>query len=663
MTDSLIPGFIAKAYAALSVVRPGFSPRHQQKMFIKRASALFSREAVGIIEAPTGTGKSMGYLIPGIVTAALQDRRIIISTATASLQDQLAAHDIPAAVEAIQSVVHEGVHIKGVTVVVAKGRERYVCPVKLDDAAHATSDMFQEAPAAQSNEQIIRLHRRLDAGQWDGVRDSIDDAIPYQMWRSISNTALTCAGRQCPQFENCPYYKVQEAVKTARIIVTNHDYLLTCLSRIPNSPLSDPKGIYIFDEGHHLGDKLISAFARRLDFGRSLDEDVAAAMAFAGADSDIIDLTFERVKGTWNACSQSVATMIGDGRVHRFSLGEAPTQFLDLLSTLKGDLSQFKDLLSKTRDRIRQKEAGTRLPGVTSIADIRYGKLIGDLDEAGACIEEFISEAELARWLERGRHTMEICCSPFDPAEKARRHLWPVVKTGLITSATIATLGVFEPTLFALGLPAATPTLKLDSPFDYSRARMYVPSQALDGNDAGHARRVAAYLKDLPKLHQGVLVYFTSRQLMQTCYEALSAHDKAAVLLQGQWQPSSMLAEHRRRIDAGQRSIIFGLDSIGEGVDLPGAYCTQVIVTKLPFPTQDDPVLSTHGEFLKERGKDPFTMLILPLAGRKFAQTCGRLMRRDGDHGEIMVLDRRLLSKRYGKRLIASTQFSVLDPS
>lgn len=661
MTVSLITGFIAKAYKQLPEVMPGFKPRPQQQQMIKRACALFTREAVGMVEATTGTGKSMGYLLPGIVVAGLQDRRLIISTATASLQDQLATKDLPAVINAVKGIEHEGVHIAGIDVAVAKGRERYVCPVRLHEQVANGENLFADENERKESEQVIRLYKRHESGEWDGVRDSMTEPVSQKTWRSIANTAVSCTGRQCPEYEVCPYYGVQEKLKTARVIVTNHDYLLTCLSRVPNSPLSDPKAIYIFDEGHHLGDKLIGAFARRLDFGRTFKEDVTAALAFAGADFDSLDLSFERIQGGWNACTHSIATMLGDGTLHRFSLGQAPTQFLELLTTLSGDIRQFQDRLTNTRDRIKQREAGKNLPGVMSLAEIRFNKLLADLDEAQVSIEDFTNDDNLARWLERGRNTLEICCSPFDPAEKARKHLWPVVKSGLITSATLASLGSFAPTLFGLGLDGNTPTLKLTSPLDYSKARIYVPAQALDGNDSGHGRRVAAYLKALRREDLGVLVYFTSRKLMQECYEAMPEHERELVLLQGQWQPSMMIAEHKRRIDAGQRSVIFGLDSVAEGIDLPGNYCTLVVVTKLPFPLINDPILNTHGEFLKEEGKDPFNLLTLPLAGRKFAQVCGRLMRREGDHGDVMVLDRRLISKRYGKRLMAGMPFEGLS--
>lgn len=181
----------------------------------------------------------------------------------------------------------------------------------------------------------------------------------------------------------------------------------------------------------------------------------------------------------------------------------------------------------------------------------------------------------------------------------------------------------------------------------------------VDGNDPAHTRRVKAYLGELinDKEHMGVLVYFTSRIMMTECYEALALPIRKTVLLQGALQTSAIISTHRKRIDMGQRSVIFGLDNFGEGIDLPGQYCTRVVITRLPFPHQDDPVTATHGEYLKEKGLDAFHLLTLPKAGLKFAQVCGRLMRRESDFGDVLVLDKRLVSKRYGKQLVSGTPF------
>jgi ATP-dependent DNA helicase DinG len=151
--------------------------------------------------------------------------------------------------------------------------------------------------------------------------------------------------------------------------------------------------------------------------------------------------------------------------------------------------------------------------------------------------------------------------------------------------------------------------------------------------------------------------------MMQDCYAALEPQVRKNVLLQGDLQTSAIIAEHCSRIDAGDRSVIFGLDSFGEGIDLPGKYLTRVVITRLPFAHMDDPITATHGEHLKEKGLNAFTMILLPKAGQKLAQICGRLMRREDDHGDVLVLDKRLITKRYGQQLVNGTSFSEIQYS
>jgi len=606
---------------------------------------------MGIIEAPTGTGKSMGYLIPGIATAVTEDKVLVVSTATASLQDQLASKDIPLALKAFE---HAG--ISGVNVVVAKGRERHACPLKMEAYDGSTLDMFateqQDDRAAIS--QVIGL---WNDGLWKGVRDDMPVRLNQRSWMKIANTASSCSGQKCPSFENCPYYATQAAMKSARVIITNHDYLLATLSNVPNSVFSDgDKCIFVFDEAHHLGDKLLNAFAKRLDLSAFWKEEVKAIQQLCHGDASALDFSAEMARGIWAACENAALTMLGDSSMHRFTLGEVPPQFKGLLTDLLGGLARMRDSLKD----LKESQARNKNRALAIMVESRVGQLAGDVHDAMDCIEEFIGEEQIARWISRGRNSIDINCSPFDGAQKAKKHLWPTVKTGILTSATFTTLGSFEPLRIALGLAANTNTLRLESPFDYSRAKLIVPKLCVEATDPSHGRMVSAFLKDYAlaaKEHKGILVYFTSRKLMLDCMEAIPEKDRDAILLQGPWQPWAMIEEHKRRIDAGQRSILFGLDSIGEGVDLPGEYCTRVIMTRLPFPSPDDPVMSTHAEHLTSQGKDPFHILTMPKAGLKFAQVAGRLMRREEDWGDFYVLDKRLCTKRYGQQFLKSTSF------
>lgn len=650
---------IADAYRHLREVMPGFLVRKQQQQMVQRVSGLLSQESIGLIEAPTGTGKSIGYLIPGIVNAVEQDKVLVVSTATASLQDQLASKDLPLALLAL-----EGAGVRGVTWAVAKGRERHLCPAKLD-ALTVTTDMFKQGDKP-IHDQIVQF---WESGQWDGIRDTLPTRVDRQAWSAVANTSASCVGESCPQFDGCPYYTAMAKAKSARVIITNHDYLLATFANVDSSFLCDAeRNLYVFDEAHHLSDKILSAFASSLDLSVNHREELRRLEQLLGSRSSApIEIATERMMAMWNAASHSTLLMLGDGALHRFTLGEAPSTYMQLLEDLKGSIVNMVDVLDGAAASInaQAKAVGGKRSGMAVLVQSRVGQIKGELDNAIQAIEEFTSPVQdRARWLAKGRNSVEIRSSPFDSGAKARKHLWPRIHACVLTSATISSLGSFDATRAQLGLPPDTPALRLDSPLDYSRARLIVPPLAAEAGTKAHAAMVRAFVRDhaVRGPEQGILVYFTSKVQMQDVYGSLSADERQLVLLQGEWQPSAMIEEHKRRVDAGRRSVLFGLDSLSEGVDLPGEYCTRVFVTRLPFPSPSDPVLATHAEHLERKGLHAFNLLMLPKAGLKLAQVCGRLIRKDGDYGAVVCLDNRLRTKSYGHRLVASTSFTAIVP-
>lgn len=646
---------IASSYRSLNDVFPGFVTREEQKMMVQRVASLVTKDTIGLVDAPTGTGKSLAYLIPAIVAAVTEDKVAVISTATASLQDQLALKDVPQAIAALGFA-----GITGIKFAVAKGRERHLCPLKLDNLSQAP-DLFQSDETTKAFSGIADV---WEAGKWNGLRDTLPIKVQSQVWSKINNTSSSCMGEACPSYEGCPYYASVNAAKEARVVIVNHDYLLATMANVPNSFLSDgERNIYIFDEAHHLGDKILSAFAHSLNLNHSWTEDLKRVETLIGSNTTApIGIATARLQGMWNAVADATDTILGDSTQHRFTLGEAPVSYLRLLLDLQGSFVNLRDVLDDAVKAITSKK-GQRKASLVFLIQSRVGQLKGEIQKAVDCIEEFTMDDQTrARWLAKSRTTLEIKCSPFDSAEKARKHVWPNIKRAVLTSATLTSLGSFTSVLAGLGLPSDTSTLKLDSPLDYSNARLIVPNLAVDGTDAAHSTMVRAFLMDYAirceKL--GILVYFTNRKLMTEVYTSLTEQEQSLVILQGNLQPSAMVEEHKRRIDLGQRSILFGLDSLSEGVDLPGNYCTRVLVTRLPFPSPNDPVLATHAEFLVSKGLEPFHLITLPKAGLKLAQVAGRLIRREGDHGDVVVLDRRLCSKSYGKKMVKGTPFKTV---
>lgn len=648
---------IASVYKLLSEEIPGFVGRQQQKDMIQFGARSFAAEVTSIVEAPTGTGKSFGYQIPGIVLALSRDRRIVLSTETATLQDQIANNDLKVLTNILTKL---GIEAPSVVI---KGRERYICPLRLEERTSQASLIDDES----TTKTLSNIADAWDR-QWDGMRDSLPFRVPHAIWMKVNNNRHACTNDRCPLAKECPHMEVKAQLKKARIIITNHSYLLSTIAAQAGSegnknPVVDfEKNYYAFDEAHHLHDRCIEAFASKALIDEELLNDAGRMLAaLGGSKIGVARLRSEAMRGIGNALRANIKTIVGAEGMHRFTLGTIPTVLSGLVEEYANSLKEFMDLMEEAISDAKEKSAGR---ASTQVLIGNANAVLGQLDEMHSALQDFaIANANpRAKWIDVKKDACTIYAAPFEAAALANQMLWKNMRGTVLTSATIASLGEFGPTLASLGLPRDTMTLRLSSPLDYSRARIIVPKLIVEANSKGHGSMVTSQLRSTAFVgeHMGGLVYFTSRKKMEAVYASLTPEEKAIIILQGEMAPSAMIAEHKRRIDAGGRSILFGLDSISEGVDLPGRYCTLVIVDKLPFPSPEDPILASHSEHLENKGLHPFPLLMLPKAGLKLAQVVGRLIRTEKDWGDVWILDRRLVEKTYGQRLIRSTPFQAV---
>ncbi|MFC6673560.1 helicase C-terminal domain-containing protein [Marinobacterium aestuariivivens] len=248
----------------------------------------------------------------------------------------------------------------------------------------------------------------------------------------------------------------------------------------------------------------------------------------------------------------------------------------------------------------------------------------------------------------------ECRSSPVSAADTLSEHLWEHCYGAVVTSATLTALGQFDRLLADLGLAPDTPCERLQSPFDHQRsAELWVPPLAADPSDPdAHTREVADFLERRLSSATATLVLFSSWRQMRGVLEQLSESIKNTVLSQGQYSKNEILQQHRAAVDRGAPSIIFGLASFAEGVDLPGGYLTEVIVTKLPFSVPDDPVDATMAEWIEQRGGNAFIDWSVPMASMRLTQAVGRLLRTEQDSGTVILLDRRVVTRRYGRQLL-----------
>jgi ATP-dependent DNA helicase DinG len=661
--------------------------------------------AIAVIQAGTGVGKSLAYSVPAIAIALARGTRVLISTATVALQEQLVHKDMPQLAARMEQPF---------AFALAKGRGRYACKLKLERLASGASAEDDDAIpddllAAEAAEQRQGRHAQhqaearmqfyasmadaLATGQWDGDRDQLPTPPEPEMWGPVAAEASSCTGKYCPLFSQCTYFERRKAQVAAQVIVANHDLLLSSIGARLLPDLDNC--LLVIDEAHHLPSTALAQFACEMDLSRlswidrlasralrigqlvEVEEiaDIpqhAARLRTALADLArlVLDVYGEPLRapgrgttgGPGNrlaAAGQPARARVAGGRLPE-ALGEPLAQaahhaggFLDALRAIAKALrAAMRDTPDEAR-RLSQLYA-------------QVGSLAPRLEGVHACTQLLLQDAPegavpAAKWftlaVEGDFLVVRAHASPVLPGATLRHHLWSAVRGAVLTSATLTGCGQFDFFLREAGLhgDAAVRTLEVASPFDYARQGTLVASETqADPRDAQAytAEMVEALLSDLALVEAGALVLFTSREQMRQAVDQLPTALRATVLVQNQWPRQQLLAQHRERVAQGQPSIIFGMQSFGEGLDLPGSLCESLFITKLPFAPPDDPVGEARAEWLRGAGRDPFSELVVPATAIRLAQWVGRAIRTEEDLAHVYCYDRRLVRTGYGQRLL-----------
>lgn len=647
--------------------------------------------AVVAVEAGTGTGKTVAYSLAAIPIARQAEKSLVISTATVALQEQIVHKDLP-----------DIIHNSGLkfSYALAKGRGRYLCLSRLDHwldshgQERRQADMLAEQGYHldvndEHKELFGEMLDRLSRGRWDGDRDSWPEAIEDSTWRIITTDHTQCMGRRCGNYDSCSFYKAREGLEKVDVIVTNHDLVLADLALGGGMILPHPKDtFYIFDEGHHLPDKAINHFAhstRLLATAEWLDQmdktltRLHAQNQLQGEPGNLMEQMPVLAKGLREhqqfvfATCRELAEFAPQGNSeyeqprHRFAGGVVPGALREQGLELKKGFMQLTDVLSRMVDHLKkamEDEPGSPLD--SSLAE-EWFPLMGSLHSradanlglwSAFTAEDADGAAPAARWLALtdSGNDIEVNASPILAAETLRRHLWHAAHGVLLTSATLTALGRFDRFSMRAGLPASAQTAVVPSPFNHAEAGLlHVPDLRVDVRDQdAHSRAIVRELPGLLENDRSALVLFSSRRQMNDVFDALERDWRKRVLIQGRLSRQETLQKHRSRIDAGETSILFGLASFAEGVDLPGDYCQHVVIAKIPFAVPDDPIEAALSEWIEARGGNPFMEIAVPDASLRLIQACGRLLRNEQDRGRVTILDRRLVTQRYGRALLDS---------
>lgn len=638
-------------------------------------------EHLAAIEAGTGTGKSIGALVPALVMARSRGKRLVVSSSTVALQHQYATKDVPAL---------QGVAPFPIRVAVAKGRRRYVCVSKLMAKAQEVaqrslamdSGQASVSPTIEANGEARRtillwLADSFEGEQWRGDRDDLPMPVAEDLWTEISTDRQGCSGSRCAEFARCPFYAARQRVREADLVIANHDLVLSALDMDVGSVLPPPhETVYVFDEAHSLAAKAVEHLSSRhalrgaqewLQGSVDAVRDALLALrlpqellAEASERTALIVEQLELLRARIHALRA-----FEEKKARRFRTGGLPEWVRAAGERVLAAAHALARMFTSLREQVleRAPSEGVLAGQMLSSTGFFVGKLENLIDtwELLLSIDE-PGEAPVARWVERQDdergvlHDYLVCAAPISGSQRLRSLLWHRCSGAILMSATLTSCGTFDLFLRQAGLNVyeAMTLLQVDSPFDYrANAKLVIPAMRCDPKDAErHTDEVISRMPGLTTA-RGTLVLFASAKQMRAVHARLSAPLKEITLMQGLVPRTELLARHRQAIDEGGRSMLFGLQSLAEGVDLPGAYCEQVVVAKLPFSQPDSPLEEARREWIESQGRSSFLEVTVPETAVRFKQIVGRLIRTTEDTGTVTVLDRRLVTARWGRLLMA----------
>lgn len=700
-----------QAYYNQLLDRQGFKQRYCQKLMIADiANLLANREEVeerdddsdghiAVIEAGTGTGKTIAYLLSCLPLARAEGKKLVIATATVALQEQIIFKDLPDVLKHLPEL--------DFSFALAKGRRRYACLSQMDrvlkegDAFNLSLALYDDEIASEELETdqrdtCVQMIEAIGRGEWDGDRDRWERELDEGLWSRISVDHGRCSGRACSYYDNCCFYKARESVYRADCIVANHDLVISDLMMGGGLVLPAPEeSIYVFDEAHHLPDKAINHLSHftRLNATQSwleqLPDNIAAMSKLLGdVDSSLRDIEkYEpkviKITELLQLLSRGLDEFLATREVdiqksteggeekktsrYRFPMGDCTPEFREHAAILHQEFAQLTQWLSEIVDVLQQNMTDAD-PDFKDVYESWYPVMASHLGRAeGNSLlwhdylrEDSPDNPPQARWVnifdEMSGVDIQLNASPVSIDKELRELIWDRAWAVVLTSATLAVHSDFFLYAKKTGLREDAHYRVLPSPFNYpEQGVLQVPKMTVDPrNPDEHSESIAELLPVILKKDLASLVLFSSWRQMRRVEELIDEEFGERIIMQGELGKAQMLSEHKKRIDAGETSVIFGLASFAEGIDLPGKYCTHVVIAKIPFSVPDDPVTATYSEWLESRGSNAFVEVSIPDAILKLNQACGRLIRTETDKGTVTIMDRRLVTQRYGKKIMDS---------
>ncbi len=620
MTDTQIDSIFSPKGALAGHV-PSFRARSQQVEMAQAIAQAITENKQLIVEAGTGTGKTFAYLVPAI----LKGGKVIISTGTKNLQDQLFQRDLPTVRDALKAPV---------SIALLKGRSNYVCHNHLERTQ--SEGRFTTREDARHLAKIVKYAKTTQSGDKSGVSNVPENA---PIWMQVTSTRENCLGQECPHHKDCFVLKARKDAMGADLVVVNHHLFFAdvMLRDEGLAELLPACNTVIFDEAHQLPETASLFFGDNISTSQVIELARDARLEAAISANDFAALPIATDALDKAARDVRLIFKQAEGRMNANTVEDLPG-WADAMTTLSDKLGLANSLLEK------QAERSEGLENCWQRGQVLAQKILQWQNK---------EQVDQVRWLEIFNHSVQLNITPLSIAETFAKQINGHPRAWIFTSATLTVKQDFSHYQSEMGLSEAK-TAYWDSPFNYlEQALLYVPQDMPDPNSANYTEAVVLAALPLIEASKGrTFLLFTSLRAMQRAHEILLAQFESRqldypLLLQGDGSRNELLSRFREHGNA----ILLGSQSFWEGVDVRGEALSLVVIDKLPFASPDDPVLAARLAQIAKQGRNAFMEYQLPRTVINLKQGAGRLIRDETDRGVLMICDPRLIEKSYGKRI------------
>jgi ATP-dependent DNA helicase DinG len=651
------------------------------------ASAFHDKQHL-MIEAGTGTGKSLGYLIPAIYHGLKSEKKVVVSTHTINLQEQLRERDVPLLQEIVPAPFRAAV---------LKGRSHYLCLRKFEHKINTLDFEYGKDERVTAGQMLVWLGE-TETGDEEELHFNARGA---QFWHTVASDADSCLNRSCPWFKKCFYHRARHQANTADVIITNHSLLFTDM-KAENRVLPAYKNL-VLDEAHHFEEVASKHLGIELHYGTFVNalqwlykdsrsghlsllrlklqrQERALAAGWCQIIDTLTPLIVE-VKEEWDLLAEQLYQLLASGSdpsqseigqpVLRIRKDKLPNGWSSL-QAMEDNIYVKTGTVAKQLDRMLSdiKEVQEEYDAQSNVTDL--SGIVKDLNRARDALHFFMTQSDdtYVYWLEASpvgkTKSITVNSVPTDVSAALREFFFEAKESIVMTSATLSVNKSFQYTCEQLGIKTDSPsnklkTVQLASPFNYREQALVViprdfPSIKGAGSEAHFVDKLVDSLADIAQQTKGrMLVLFTSNRMLKATHpglkEKLAEHN---IQVLGQGVDSSNRSKLTRMFQNHPACVLLGTSSFWEGVDIPGDALTCLAIVRLPFQPPNHPLVEAKTEFIKRQNANPFMKLSVPQAVIRFKQGFGRLVRRAGDKGIVVIYDTRVIDTNYGRYFLYS---------